>query len=105
MRLPPFEAQFHNGASFGLVLPALKPDEAISLRGLTPSGALDFRLPGETPRIALDTGAGSRLLETRIHTVTIRPGDLELDIVWGGTLTFGPYSTLSTLRRLQADVQ
>jgi hypothetical protein len=105
MRLPPFEAQFHNGASFGLVLPALKPDEAISLRGLTTGGALDFRLPGDTPRIALDTGAGSQVLETRMHTVTIRPEDLELDIIWGGMLTFGPYSKLSTLRRLEADVQ
>ncbi|MEO7242695.1 MAG: DUF2169 domain-containing protein [Variovorax sp.] len=105
MRLPPFEAQFHNGASFGLLLPTLKPDESISLRGLTQGGALDFQLPGETPRIALDTGTGDHELESRIHTVSIRPDDLELDIVWGGTMTFGPYSKLSTLRRLQPHVQ
>lgn len=105
MRLPPFEAQFHNGASFGLLLPTLKDDEAISLRGLTPGGALDFQLPGETPQIALDIGAGDQPLDPKILTLSIRPDDLELDIVWGGTLTFGSYSKLSVLRRLQAHVQ
>lgn len=105
MRLPPFEAQFHNGASFGLSLPTLKHDEAISLRGLTPDGTLDFNLPGETPHIALDIGAGNQALDSKIYTVSIRPDDLELDIVWGGTLNFGPYSKLSSLRCLQAHVQ
>lgn len=105
MRLPPFEAQFHNGASFGLALPTLKHDESVSLRGLTPDGALDFQMPGETPTLALDIGDGDQALETKVHTVSIRPDDLELDIVWGGVLTFGPYSKLSKLRRLQAHVQ
>jgi hypothetical protein len=105
MRLPPFEAQFHNGASLGLLFPELKHDELICLRGLTHDGKLDFQLPGETPRIALDTGNGDQLLEPRMHTVSIRPDDLEIDIVWGGTLTFGPYAKLATLRRLQANVQ
>jgi hypothetical protein len=105
MRLPPFEAQFNNGASLGLVLPSLKGDEAVSLRGLTPEGRLDFRLPGEVPQIALDVGGGEQALESRIHTVSIRPDDLELDIVWRGALNFGPVSKLASLKRLQASVQ
>ena len=105
MRLPPYEALFHNGASFGLMMDTLNADEAISLRGLTPDGSLDFRLPGETPQIALDVGSGAQPLMTRIHTVSIRPDELEVDIVWGAALTFGPVSKLSQLRRLQAHVQ
>jgi hypothetical protein len=105
MRLPTFESQFHNGASLGLQMATLQNDEVISLRGLTQGGALDFQLPGETPQIALDIGAGNQALDSKIYTVSIRPDDLELDMVWGGTLTFGPYSKLSTLRRLQAYVQ
>lgn len=105
MRLPPFERQFHNGASLGLMLPTVKPDEYISLRGLTHEGKLDFHLPGETPRIALDVGHGTMPLETRLHTVSIRPEDFELDMIWGAVHTLGPYSKLSTMRRLQAQVQ
>jgi len=105
MRLPPFEAQFNNGASLGLVLASLNGDEAVSLRGLTREGRLDFQLPGDVPQITLDLGHGEQLLKTRIHTVSIRPDDLELDIVSRGTLHFGPASKLSTLKRLQAHVQ
>lgn len=105
MRLPPFEAQFNNGASLGLVFASLRADEAIGLRGLTREGMLDFQLPGDTPHMTLDLGQGEQVLDAKIHTVSIRPDDLELDIVWRGALTFGPYSKLSTVRRLQAQVQ
>jgi len=105
MRLPPFEAQFLNGASLGLVIPTLKDDETICLRGLAQAGALDFQLPGETPRIGLDTGAGAQPLETRLHTVSIRPDDLALDMVWAGVMTFGPASRLAAMRTLEAHVQ
>lgn len=105
MRLPPFEAQFNNGASIGMTFTALKDDETIGLRGLTRDGTLDFRLPGETPKIALDVGKGAQPLDTKIHTVSIRPDDLELDIVWRGALHFGPYAKLSTIRCLEAHVQ
>lgn len=105
MRLPPYEAQFYSGASLGLALPSVEADAEIGLRGLTPEGALDFRLPGESPQIGLDLGRGSQALETRMHTVSIRPDDLALDIVWGGSVVFGPYSRLSQLRVMRAEVQ
>lgn len=105
MRLPPFEAQFHNGASLGLALPEVNPGEAVGLRGLTPDGSLDFKLPMDTPLIGLDTGHGATALPVRMHTVSIRPDALAMDIVWGGLLIYGPYSKLPQLRNLQAVVQ
>jgi hypothetical protein len=104
MRLPPFEAQFHNGASIGLVLPQVPPGETIGLRGLTPSGSLDFSLPLDTPHIGLDTGRGAEALPVRLHTVSISPDTLTLDMVWGGLLIYGPYSKLPQMRNLQAVV-
>ncbi|MDQ2779500.1 MAG: DUF2169 domain-containing protein [Pseudomonadota bacterium] len=105
MRLPPFERQFHNGASLGLVLPDVSADESIGLRGLTPQGVFDFRLPGETPQIALDIGQGEQPLETALLTVSIRPDEAALDLIWSGLLHFGPASKLSKLTRLRATVQ
>jgi hypothetical protein len=104
MRLPPFDAQFANGASLGLAIGGLKGDETVELRGLSALGAVDFALPGETPRIGLDLGNGAEPLEAAIHTVSIRPDDLEFDIVWGGSLAFGPYAKLASVRRLTAFV-
>lgn len=103
-KLPPYEARFNNGASLGLIFTTLKGDEEVGLRGLTPGGALDFKLPGDVPRIALDIGAGARELEPRIHTVSIRPDDMELDIIWRGALVFGDYAALARVTRLQAVV-
>jgi hypothetical protein len=104
MKLPPFDAQFANGASFGLVLDDVKGDEAVALRGLSALGALDFALPGDTPQIALDLGQGPQPLATKIHIISIRPDDLQLDIVWRGSLVFGAYSKLASIRRLEATV-
>jgi hypothetical protein len=105
MRLPPFEPVFHNGASIGLVMAAVKDDEMIALRGLTPDGKLDFQLPGDRPRIALDVGQGDQPLQAKLHTVSIRPDDLQLDLIWGALLNFGPYSKLGSLKRLKAHVE
>lgn len=102
MRLPPFEAQFANGASLGLVLADLHGDEQVSLRGLTQDGQLDFALPGERPDIGLDLGSGGESLNTALHTISIRPDDLAMDIVWQATLVFGAYSRLATVRKLEA---
>lgn len=105
MRLPPFEPIFHNGASIDLVMAQVKDDEKIALRGLTADGKLDFQLPGDRPRIALDIGQGGQPLQARLHTVSIRPDDLQLDLIWGGLLNFGPPSRLGTLKRLRAHVE
>jgi hypothetical protein len=104
-RLPPFEARFANGASLGLTFAKLHGDEDIALRGLTPSGTLDFRLSGDWPTITLDTGAGADELEAAIHTVSIRPDALELDIVWRAAKLIGSYTAMGRIQRLEAQVQ
>jgi hypothetical protein len=105
MRLPPFDELFANGASLGLCLDDVKSDEAIGLRGLTRDGALDFRLPGDEPRMSIDLGKGEQSMTPRIHTVSIRPDDMQLDMVWCASMPFGPYSRLGKLQRLEAWVQ
>ena len=103
-RLKPFDARFANGASFGMHFSGLTGDEAIALGGLTPGGLLRFSLPGETPRIGLDLGAGLKELEPVLHTVSIRPEDGELDMIWRGAHAYGGYRWLSKMTRLHAEV-
>lgn len=103
-RLAPYQAGFANGASLGLMFVTLKPDERITLRGLTADGILDFQLPGEVPEIALDLGEGQKTLEARVHTISIRPDDLEMDIIWRGSQTYPGPSWLPQMTRLQAEV-
>jgi hypothetical protein len=102
MRLPPFDAQFANGASLGLVIGGMTGDEGVSLRGLSAEGAIDFTLSGDVPQIALDLGPGAQPLEAMIHTISIRPDELQLDMIWRGTLAFGSYAKLASVRRLEA---
>jgi hypothetical protein len=104
MRLPPFLERFANGASLGLILEDVAGNEPVALRGLTPDGVLDFQLPGDAPAMALDLGQGELALKAKIHTISIRPDELALEIVWHGALPFGPYAKLGSLTRLQADV-
>jgi hypothetical protein len=104
-RLRPMEAEFANGASFGMIFSSFKGDEPVVLGRLTPDGVLTFSLPGETPAIGLDLGEGMQPLEPHLHTVSIRPDDLELDLIWRGTQTYPGYSWLPKMTRLEADVQ
>ena len=104
-RLAPFEAHFNNGASLGMIFTSLQADERITLRGLSPDGLLDFRLPGDTPKIGLDLGMGLKPLEARMHTVSIRPDHLALDIVWRGAQVYPGYQWLPKMTRLHAEVQ
>lgn len=103
-RLKPFEAYFANGASLGMTFSALKGDEAIALGGLASSGVLKFSLPGDTPQIGLDLGSGLNELEVRLHTVSIRPDDEELDVIWRGARTYPGYRWLSKMTKLHAEV-
>ena len=103
-RLAVREAAFGNGASLGLTFETLAPDETMSLRGLTPSGRLDFRLPGEAPRLGLDLGDGVESLATRMDVVTLRPDEGVMEIVWRAERTFGPAVAWSRGRRLTAAV-
>ena len=104
-RLAPFQAGFNNGASLGLVFGNVRADERIALRGLTPTGLLEFRLPGETPAIGLDLGEGVQTLAPRMHIVSIRPDELELDVVWRGAQTYPGPAWLKQMKRLEAQVQ
>jgi hypothetical protein len=103
-RLKPFEARFANGASIGMLFSSLKGDESIALAGLIPEGLLKFSLPAETPRIGLDLGAGLQELEPLLHTVSIRPDELELDMIWRGAQPYDGYRWLSKMTKLHAEV-
>jgi hypothetical protein len=104
-RLRPMEALFANGASIGLTFSTFTGDEAVTLGRLSPGGVLKFMLPGETPKIGLDLGQGMRELQPQVHTVSIRPDDLELDLIWRGAQTYPGYGWLSNVSRVEVDVQ
>lgn len=80
--LPTVDFRFFNGASPGLVLPYLKGDEAVRLTNLTPDGVLAFGLPGDRPAVTLDVGDGPAGGPTVLHTVQLRGGEMEVDLVW-----------------------
>jgi hypothetical protein len=103
-KLPSFEAHFNNGASLGMIFRTLAGDEEVILRGLTPDGLLQFALPGETPRIGLDFGHGERELESRLHTVSIRPDERKLDLIWRGAHVYEGYAWWAQVTRLSAQV-
>ena len=100
------EAQFANGASLGMIFNTLKGDESVVLGRLTPGGLLTFQLPGDRPRIGLDLGQGMQELDPALHTVSIRPDDLEVDLIWRGAQTYPGYRWVSkNMTRLEAQVQ
>lgn len=104
-RLRPMEAQFANGASFGMIFPDLKGDESVALGGLTPDGLLKFSLPGDTPAIGLDLGAGIQELAPQLHSVSIRPDDQEVDLIWRGAQGYEGYGWLPKMTRLHAEIR
>lgn len=103
-RLKPYETHFANGASLGLMFADLKGDEPVALAGLTPGGLLRFSLPGDVPRIGLDLGSGVKELEPQLHTVSIRPDDEEVDMIWRGACPYPGYHWLPKMTRLEAEV-
>jgi hypothetical protein len=103
-RLPTYEALFNNGASLGMSFQTLNAEEEITLKGLTPEGFMKFRLPGDVPEIVLDIGRGEQQLESKLHTVSIRPDDGELDLIWRGCCIYEGYSWWPKMQRLHAEV-
>lgn len=103
-RLPAALARFGNGASLGMTFTGLRGDEPIALGGLTRDGLLRFTLPGETPRIRLDIGLGEQEPPVALHTVSIRPEDRELDLVWRGAVPYEGPAWLPRMTRLHAEV-
>jgi hypothetical protein len=103
-RLPGYHPRLNNGASHGMLFPNLKGDEKVILHGLSPDGLLEFTLPGETPKMTLDLGSGPQDLHARLDTVSIRPDDLEMDLIWRGGCVYEGYSWLPKMKRLEAEV-
>jgi hypothetical protein len=103
-KLPSYVSRFNNGASLGMTFRELPPNEKIELRGLNPSGKLDFTLPGETPQVSLDIGKGETELDAKLDTVCIRPDDLQVDMLWRATLVYEGYSWFPSMTRLHAEV-
>jgi hypothetical protein len=103
-KLPTFVAHFNIGASLGMSFKHLVGDEEVILEGLTPDGMCRFTLPGESPRIILDIGKGEKELESGLQTVSIRPDDGEIDLIWRGSTVYEGYSWLPKMQRLHAEV-
>ncbi len=82
----------------------IKGDEKVTLRGLSPEVLLDFLLPGETPNITLDIGLGVQQLSAKLDTISIRPDDLEMDMIWRGGCVYEGYSWLPQMKRLNAEI-
>lgn len=103
-KLPTNEAVFNNGASLGMSFPDLQGDERIVLRGLTPDGQMSFSLPGDFPEIVLDIGRGPLQLSPRLHTVSIRPDERAVDLIWRGSQEYEGYDWWPQSTRLHAEV-
>jgi hypothetical protein len=99
--LPDIDFRFFNGASEGLALPYLRGDEEIRLSNLVPESELAFRLPGETPAIALELGAGPQEAQVVLHTVQVRGEERQVDLVWRGAVPYSGPDSLPSLRRLE----
>jgi hypothetical protein len=97
-------APFANGASFGMAFPDLQGDERIALGGMSESGMLQFALPGDTPTVVLDIGRGEEQPPVKLHTVSIRVEDRELDLVWRAATAYEGYTWLPKMTRLHAEV-
>ena len=103
-KLPAFDVRFNNGASPGLIATELSGDETVRLMNLTPDGRLEFPLPGDRPEIMLDIGLGKNTLETRLHTVCIRCGEMRVDLIWQGAHEYPGYDWLPEMKRLVVEV-
>jgi hypothetical protein len=103
-KLPTYDAEFNNGASLELSFPSLEGNEQICLSGMSPEGQLAFSLPAETPAILLDIGQGEKQLDARLHTVSVRPDDLEVDLIWRGAYPYEGYGWWAHSKRLHAEV-
>ena len=103
-RLPSRDPRFWNGASLGLVVPFLEGNEPVRLINLTPSGKLDFCLPGEVPSVTLDIGMGEKELRPFLHSVTIRPDDNQLDLVWRAAHPYPGVDWLPNMTAMRLEV-
>lgn len=103
-KLPAFNVRFNNGASWELIVPYLSGDETVRLTGLTPTGELQFKLPGSKPGITLDIGKGENELTAVLHTVCIRLEAQEVDLIWRGSMEYPGIDWLPEMKRLNARI-
>ena len=99
-KLPSFNSRFNSGASLGLILPYLIGDERIRLFNLTPEKYLEFFLPQDIPKIILDIGLGQNQLQAFLHTVCIRPEDMQVDMVWRGAHEYPGVDWLPEMKKM-----
>jgi len=99
--LPDMDFAFFNGASPGLSLPFLEGGETVVTENLSREGRLSFRLPADTPGIALDVGTGIEAPQVVLHTVLIRLEEREVDLVWRAALPYPGRDWLPQMKRLQ----
>ena len=99
-RLPSWDVRFNNGAAIGLALHGLRGDERVRLVNLTPDGRAEFRLPGGSPRIVADIGAGETQPEVRLYSVMIEPDAARLTLIWGASVPYPGPAWLPHMKRL-----
>jgi hypothetical protein len=102
--LPDMDFRFFNGASRGLAMPYLTGGEQIVTENLAPEGLLAFRLPGESPKIALDIGSGPQAPAVVLHTVMIRMDERQVDLVWRGAVPYPGRDWFPQMRKLEVHV-
>ncbi|PRP91108.1 hypothetical protein ENSA5_58450 [Enhygromyxa salina] len=82
------DPRYRQGASHGFVLPDVRGGEPVRIEGMHPSGRpLNFPLP-VPPEIELFIENTSSTPRTRVHSIVVRPEELEL------TMTVGAWAPL-----------
>lgn len=104
-KLPDMDFRFFQGAARGLAMPYLQGGENVLAENLSPGGRLAFRLPTDTPRLALDIGQGPQAPETVMHTVMIHMEERQLDIVWRIAVPYPGRDWLPQMRKMEVAVQ
>jgi hypothetical protein len=103
--IPDMDFRFFNGASEGLSLPYLTGGDLVCTANLSPEGRLDFYLPTDPPRIALDIGSGIQAPEVVLHTVQIRMEERQVDMVWRAAVPYPGRDWLPQMRKMQVFVE
>ena len=103
-KLPRFDTRFNSGASLGLAFPFLAGDQSISLTNLSANGQLRFSLPNHPPKIMMDISFGEKSLHPVLQTVSIRPDDHQVDLVWRGVHEYPGTDWLNKMNRFHVQI-
>lgn len=61
-------------------------------------------MPDETPNIMLDIGLGENKLKVDMHTVSIEPDKMHLDIVWRGAHEYPGIDWLPKMKKRKTKI-